>query len=58
MHVSTQDYTVYDSSLQDLSLVTLCRRLGRQSGHSGPGIVTAQRVGKVSSDFSKLIFAG
>ena len=29
MRVSVQDYTVYDSSLQDLSLLTLCRRSAR-----------------------------
>ena len=42
MRVSVQDYTVYDSSLQDLSLLTLCRRLGRQRGRGGPGLVPAQ----------------
>ena len=37
MCVSVQDYTVYDSSLQDLSLLTLCRR---------------QRAGEAGSDFT------
>ena len=45
-------YTVYDSSLQGLSLLTLCRRLGKQSGRGVPGIVPAQRAGEAGSDFT------
>ena len=32
MRVSVQDYTVYNSSLQDLSLLTLCRRSAGEAG--------------------------
>ena len=45
MRVSVQDCTVYDSSLKDLSLLTLCRR-------GGAGIVPAQRTGEAGSDFT------
>ena len=43
---------VYDSSLQCLFLLTLCRRLGRQSGRSGPCVVPALRAGRAGSDFT------